>query len=203
MDEKTLISSKRGDVRITVCIVLIIAGIILFALVWTRATSYGFYHDRIADGEWNYVLTSMLPYFASMTLLPMWILAAIFYFLTSCSMTITDKRVYGKAVFGKRVDLPLDSISAVGEGMFGALAVATASGSIRFFDIGNRKEMHEILSKLLIERQDKGKAGPAVASRQDIPQSNADELKKYKDLLDSGVITQAEFDAKKKQLLGL
>lgn len=33
--------------------------------------------------------------------------------------------------------------------------------------------------------------------------SNADELKKYKDLLDSGVITQEEFNAKKKQLLGL
>ena len=31
----------------------------------------------------------------------------------------------------------------------------------------------------------------------------ADELKKYKELLDSGVITQEEFDAKKKQLLGL
>lgn len=33
--------------------------------------------------------------------------------------------------------------------------------------------------------------------------SSADELKKYKELLDSGVITQEEFDAKKKQLLGL
>lgn len=33
--------------------------------------------------------------------------------------------------------------------------------------------------------------------------SNADELKKYKDLLDSGAITQEEFDEKKKQLLGL
>ena len=33
--------------------------------------------------------------------------------------------------------------------------------------------------------------------------SQADELKKYKDLLDSGIITQEEFDAKKKQLLGL
>lgn len=31
----------------------------------------------------------------------------------------------------------------------------------------------------------------------------ADELKTYKELLDSGVITQEEFDAKKKQLLGL
>ena len=33
--------------------------------------------------------------------------------------------------------------------------------------------------------------------------SSADEIKKYKDLLDSGIITQEEFDAKKKELLGL
>ena len=33
--------------------------------------------------------------------------------------------------------------------------------------------------------------------------STADELKKYKELLDQGIITQEEFDAKKKQLLGL
>lgn len=33
--------------------------------------------------------------------------------------------------------------------------------------------------------------------------SVADELKKFKDLLDMGAITQEEFDAKKKQLLGL
>lgn len=33
--------------------------------------------------------------------------------------------------------------------------------------------------------------------------SAADELKKFKELLDSGVISQDEFEAKKKQLLGL
>ena len=33
--------------------------------------------------------------------------------------------------------------------------------------------------------------------------SPADELKKFKELLDSGIITQDEFDAKKKELLGL
>ena len=31
----------------------------------------------------------------------------------------------------------------------------------------------------------------------------ADELKKFKDLLDMGIITQEEFDVKKKHLLGL
>lgn len=33
--------------------------------------------------------------------------------------------------------------------------------------------------------------------------STADEIKKYKELLESDIITQEEFDAKKKQLLGL
>jgi predicted Zn-dependent peptidase len=33
--------------------------------------------------------------------------------------------------------------------------------------------------------------------------SAADELKKFKELLDGGIISQEEFDAKKKQLLGL
>ena len=33
--------------------------------------------------------------------------------------------------------------------------------------------------------------------------SSADELKKFKELLDAGIITQEEFDQKKKQLLGL
>lgn len=34
-------------------------------------------------------------------------------------------------------------------------------------------------------------------------QSTADELKKYKELLDADIITQEEFDDKKRQLLGL
>jgi len=41
-------------------------------------------------------------------------------------------------------------------------------------------------------------AEPATA-----PFSAADEIRKFKELLDLGVITQEEFDAKKKQLLGL
>lgn len=45
-----------------------------------------------------------------------------------------------------------------------------------------------------------------LSKTQDTKQTNisqADELKKFKELLDNGVITQEEFDAKKKQLLGL
>lgn len=44
---------------------------------------------------------------------------------------------------------------------------------------------------------DKTKAYPVTNSV-----SQADELKKFKELLDAGVITQSEYDSKKRQLLG-
>lgn len=67
----------------------------------------------------------------------------------------------------------------------------------------NRDEVHNAISNLLVERQNQKQPIAQTTIKQEIPQSNADELKKYKDLLDSGVISQEEFDAKKKQLLGL
>lgn len=60
-------------------------------------------------------------------------------------------------------------------------------------------QMKEIADYIRIKVKEckKQKSGQTAAV------SAADELKKFKELLDSGVITQEEFDAKKKQLLGL
>lgn len=122
--------------------------------------------------------------------------------MSKVSLTVTDKRVYGTATFGKRVDLPLDSVSAIALGGMKGIAVTTASGAIKFALIKNREAMYDVVSKLLVDRQNNKKVDTtqSVAPQNN---SNADELKKFKDLLDSGVITQEEFDAKKKQLLGL
>lgn len=116
-------------------------------------------------------------------------------------ITVTDKRVTGK-IRSRSIDLPIDSISAVGTRAFGGIIVSTSSGAIKFSDIANRDEIHKVIRELIIKRQEENKnivvTAPVAEST-----SNADELKKYKELLDSGVITQEEFDAKKKQLLGL
>ena len=79
--------------------------------------------------------------------------------------------------------------------------VHLSSGKIVFYDIANQEKMHGIISRLLIERQEKNAVSATI--KQETPQSNADELRKYKELLDSGIITQEEFNAKKKQLLDL
>lgn len=120
------------------------------------------------------------------------------YYLRCFEMTISDKRIFGKVVFGRRVDLPLDSVTAVGMGAFKSITVSTSSGRISFAAVKNCEEIHKTISDLIIERQKKSVHTETVATP-----ATTDELKKYKELLEDGVITQEEFDAKKKQLLGL
>ena len=130
------------------------------------------------------------------------VLLAIFvgitiYALSSCKMVVTDKRVYGKATFGKQVDLPLDMISAASTGFFKSVGVSTASGRISFWLLENQNEIYSSITSLLLDRQQKA-TNVGVKS-----ENGADEIKKYKELLDAGIITQEEFDAMKKQILGI
>ena len=121
------------------------------------------------------------------------------YFLIkmkSCEITVTNKRVFGKTAFGKLVDLPLDMISAVGTSFPKGISVATASGKIKFWLLNNKTELYHTITELLRKRQTSNKESVVIASK-----SDADELKKYKELFDSGVITQEEFEAKKRQIL--
>ena len=57
------------------------------------------------------------------------------------------------------------------------------------------REGHGLLGEVEISPEETVDAAPAF--------SPADEIKKYKELLDMGAITQEEFDAKKRQLLNL
>lgn len=139
-------------------------------------------------------------------ILPAVIFAAIsfiiYQWLRSYELIVTDKRIYGKVAWGKRVDLPTDSISATATiTSLKGVSVSTASGRISFLIMKNAEEIYKTINDLLIKRQSKTTATTTI--KQEIPQSNADELKKYKELLDLGVITQEEFDTKKKQLLEL
>ena len=190
MDEKIIIRSEKDKALSNILKIIMIVGLVVFVVSILQITElfelYPWYWD-----PWPAVIGIALA-----------IIAVVIYCITmTCDMVITDKRVYGKAGFGKRVDLPTDSISAVGTSIFNGITVATSSGRISFFAIKNRNEIHKALSALLIDRQSKPAA--STTAKVEIPQSNADELKKYKELLDSGVISQEEFDAKKKQLLGL
>lgn len=119
---------------------------------------------------------------------------AIYFSSKKCELVVTNKRITGIAIFGNRVDIPIDSVSAVG--MIGALkgiSVSSASGFIKFLYITNYNEIHKEISNMIISRTSDSNGNS----------SSADELKKYKELLDLGAISQEEFETKKKQLLDL
>ena len=192
MNETVLIKSKQTPIVKIISLIILIVG---FVIGWVLSINY--WPERLYT---DYFWTSIVPYCMSIWFLPFAAFAALIYFAAARSkLTVTDKRVYGTALFGKRVDLPVDSISAVATSNLKGLSVATSAGRISFLGIKNRDDIHQVISKLLMERQDKS----SRINHHDNVQRNADELKKYKELLDSGVITQEEFNAKKKQLLGL
>lgn len=183
MEEKILACNEQNKIRYLFLILTIASGAIL---VFTLADVGLCFNDDI--GFWLFPLLLTVVFFV------------LHRNISCCELVVTTKRVYGTAIFGKRADLPLDSISAVGTSALQGIDVGTSAGSIKFKFISNNAEIHSVISKLLLDRQ-RAKSNADV--HKPVPQSSADELKKFKDLLDSGVITQEEFDKKKKQLLGL
>lgn len=93
------------------------------------------------------------------------------------------------------------SVLGGNESRGGVLSASGDENTVTFNADKNREAqtIHEYLNNKLKEIKT-GKNAPIVQS---VAVSVADELKKFKELLDMGVITQEEFDTKKKQLLGL
>lgn len=193
MQETIIIQSKREKVWMIFPTIIALIGLVSAVeyiytdICWIKKGVV--VYDNYSHCLWGIVLA--LPF----------VLIALFiwWWFKKYELTVTNHRVYGKAAFGRRVDLPMDSISSVGTCFFKGILVATSSGAIKFRLIKNRDEIHSELSKLLISRQGGGK--DEIVEDNNIVSVSA--LKEYKELLDSGIISQEEFDAKKKQILGL
>ena len=121
----------------------------------------------------------------------------------NCELQVTENNVKGKTLFGKEVVLPLYMISAYSTRSFlSVISVATASGVTQFSLIQNYKEIGAVLAQKINERQQNTATATATIAPQ-LQSTPIDDLKKLKELLDMGIITQEEFDAKKKELIGL
>lgn len=212
MEEKILIKSEQYNIK-KIQKIIIGAGLIVFLIIFLKwglpkISKYGvenYFDFEIKTLEDFGLLFTEYYHFSFGViygiLIPVIISVFIYGWLKSYELTITNARVFGKVAFGKRVDLPIDSVSATAIiRLVKGVSVLTSSGRVSFLAIKNTDEIHSVLSDLIIARQDKSVNN---IIKQEIPQSNAEELKKYKDLLDNGIITQEEFDQKKKQLLSL
>lgn len=164
----------------------------LFALL-----CLGVFIKRIVDKADEIIYDETRYDIITIAFLVLFIVFLVFMELMSkFQITVTNKRVIGNTPFGRQVVLPLDVISAAMKGSFSSITVATSSGRIMFARIVNSENVFAEINKLLIERQN-------VRTIPTIAQSSADELEKFKVLFDKGMISQQEFESKKRQLLGL
>lgn len=117
-----------------------------------------------------------------------------------------EKTIYYRDVIGIQFKLP--TFVQIGYLQF---ETASCQATNNFFsensfpfessNISNR-EIEKVVSYVK-DQVDKIRSAPTSTPTVIQAQSPADELKKFKELLDMGVITQDEFDQKKKQLLSL
>lgn len=111
-------------------------------------------------------------------------------------LSIVDGAVIGKKSNGKTVQFLLKDIKSVEMTKTQGLKITGAGIRYNIHLIQNAEEMKNVIMDMLAKAQH---VQPTVA----VVGSSTSDIKEYKELLDAGIITQEEFDAKKKQLLGL
>ena len=89
--------------------------------------------------------------------------------------------------------------TTIGEASFPIISTATDTNSNKYLFFRDIADRVAAEFQKMIGTVDGEKSADTIGN----PLSDADELRKFKSLLDDGIITQEEFDAKKKQLLNL
>jgi len=120
--------------------------------------------------------------------------------------------VIGGLFFGSEFDEPVITFIGIGVGLLYLLmkdkhfvqvsSGGTPTNTIHSPTIEFPNQVVEAINNALLDLDKNRTTGESTGDSSG-SKSAADELKELKELLDAGIITQEEFDAKKKELLGL
>lgn len=109
---------------------------------------------------------------------------------------IENDTVYYKKGNKKSLEVPVSRISLVKKSPYKAVKINSPGAKIRVSMLENQVDIINVLTDMRKNVETKTVSEPK-------DNNSYAQLSELKDLLDSGVITQEEFDAKKKELLGL
>ena len=124
----------------------------------------------------------------------------IYFTARNNEITLTNYKITGTYNRRLSLNIPIDSVSSVSKGWMGSLCITCAGNKYNIYYVSNRDIFCSKLNELLNTRTQQALKGVSTVDNQ---YSIYDEIAKLKQLLDNRIITQEEFDAKKKQLLGL
>lgn len=216
MEEKIVIKSRPGKNKTAIVLLLSAAGLLLISLIAAsiiynnNTTRYYVYGGVYATVGYNALYDSVPEFFfweffscvhgyivlaAFVTVVASFIIKSM---TKDSELIVTSRRVCGHLARGKAVDIPLEQITAVRQASFHGVSVTHITGTHSFYCLENQKDILTALAQLLTHPQ--ADVSIELSATAD---STFDRLTSLKTLLDIGVITQDEFDTKKKQLLGL
>jgi len=122
---------------------------------------------------------------------------------------VTNKRIYFNEIKGTfsndEQTIPLSNVSSVvcsSQGLFADLKIITSGATIIVEDV-SVGIAQTVMKEIETLRTQNGVPSTVDSGGKYDAFELADELRELKDLLDEGLLTQEEFDAKKKQLLGV
>lgn len=135
------------------------------------------------------------------------------YEVKCCSLQLDKDGVTGNKRFfftNKNVKLPIEKVDSIAvkngfiDKLYGGetIAINTSSGLICFMCVHNATEFVDKTLEAIKAYKESNKPDD-VNIQTNTSSDNLEQIKKLKEMLDSGIITQDEFDTKKKQLLGL
>ena len=127
-------------------------------------------------------------------------------------LIITNLRVlyyYGPNKDNWTLDqIPVDTIESIEFSRSYTSSYLSVYGKSSIFHLNSDRHVlmekaRDLINQMIYDKSQNSESSESESSASDNMAQAAEALKSLKELLDSGIITQEEFDAKKKQLLGL
>lgn len=121
------------------------------------------------------------------------------YALTNKRLILAQQKVIGNNVQSIVLD-NLNNVSKNAGMMYGTLTINTLGASVVVgVDKGAADNINDALNKIIYDLKNTAKTSVVLNNSSAV--SPVDEIRKYKELLDDGIISQEDFDKKKTELL--
>lgn len=161
MEEKTLIKSERSKIILkyplisgsTVGIVVLYALIDVFRL---RSEAEYAMRNFGYSNIFQYILkVDALFHLLVCFIFPASILFFLFMYIlhSKTNLTVTDKRIYGNATFGKFVDIPIGAFNCCELGSMSGIKIVSSYGEYRFSFISNAQDISRCLFDLCSQKK--------------------------------------------------
>lgn len=155
--------------------------------------------DKIIDPQYDYLLNNILFYGTVVYFLLLLVSQLIHAGRYKATIEVCSDTVICSKKPGKSVSIPISRITKVKRTGYKGVSIKSPGKSFKITMLKNQVEIVDAITDLMNRTSTMVEPAPVASAISD----NADQLMKFKELLDSGVITQEEFDAKKKDILGL